>query len=111
MRDGGNSNSPLTAFNRSGISTKNILSENKLNGNDYMTYHKHNNSSSSEDDLHNSKINGFRKCEEPYDIDDSFSNYAETDLDQTTNFSLRFHEQGRPDVERNEMQKEGKQPS
>lgn len=108
MRHSENENLSLKVFNRSDISTNNILSEsNKLNGNDFMVYHKHNNSSSSDDDLNNSKTNGFRKCEEPYNIDDSFGNYAETDLDQTTNFSLRFHEQGRPDVERSEMQKKG----
>ncbi|XP_065220907.1 adenomatous polyposis coli protein-like isoform X2 [Planococcus citri] len=51
---------------------------------------------------HASKTNGFRKVEEPYNVDDSFGDYAETDLDQPTDYSLRFREQGN-DLRKNEM--------
>lgn len=46
---------------------------------------------------------GFCKMEEPYNIDDTFGDYAETDLDQPTNYSLRFREPTRIDTERCEM--------
>lgn len=49
-----------------------------------------------------SKTNGFRKVEEPYNVDDSFGDYAETDLDQPTDYSLRFREQGN-DLRKSEM--------
>ncbi len=55
-----------------------------------------------EEDTAGSKTNGYRKIEEPYNVDDSFGDYAETDIDQPTNYSLRFTEQ-RADVERCEM--------
>lgn len=46
------------------------------------------------DDTESEKMNGYRKIEEPYNLDDTFGDYTETDLDQTTNYSLRFSEQG-----------------
>lgn len=103
--DNRNENVSVMVLAESKVASKNIfIKNNELNEGDYPDYHKHDNSTSSEDDLHNSKTNGFRKCEESYNIDDSFGQYTETDLDQTTNYSLRFHEQGRPDIERNEME-------
>lgn len=47
-----------------------------------------------EDDMESKKMNGYRKIEEPYNLDDTCGDYTETDLDQTTNYSLRFSEQG-----------------
>lgn len=47
------------------------------------------------------KTNGYRKIEEPYNVD-TFGDYAETDLDQPTDYSLRFSEQT-TDLRKSEM--------